>query len=175
MRIKKILCPTDLSQNSARGIEYAFFLSREYRAEIVILHVTAFPSVPLAAAYPMDALPSDQRLYAPPSVDQILRRAQTSLDAFMKSFPNSRFQTRLTLGKPAQEIINTAFQEHTDLIVMAKRRLGTLRRLLSPSISENVSRQAPCPVLSICPQQIQQPIIRRSRPAATGLFLGAEA
>jgi nucleotide-binding universal stress UspA family protein len=174
MRIKKILCPTDLSQNSAKGIEYAFFLSHDYGAEIVILHVTAFPSVPLAAAYPMDPLPSERRFYAPPSVDQILRRARTRLDAFVKSLPNSRFQTRVTLGKPAQEIINAAFQEHTDLIVMAKRRLGTLRRLLSPSISEHVSRQAPCPVLSICPQQIQS-TIPRSRSAVTGLFLGAEA
>jgi hypothetical protein len=33
MRIQKILCPTDLSLNSANGIAYAYSLAHEYGAE----------------------------------------------------------------------------------------------------------------------------------------------
>ncbi|MGH7927300.1 MAG: universal stress protein [Candidatus Binatia bacterium] len=174
MRIERILCPTDLSLNSASGITYAHDLAQKYRAELVVLHVTTFPPVPLAALYPIDALPLERRGYTPPSVDQILLRARKRLDAFMKSLLNSHYQTRVTLGKPAEEILTAAVAERMDLIVMAKRHMGVVRRFISPSISERVSRRAPCPVLSVCPPKIQRPTAAQSRPAVHGVFLGAE-
>jgi nucleotide-binding universal stress UspA family protein len=174
MRIERILCPTDLSLNSAAGITYAYELAQTSRAELVILHVTTFPSVPLATLYSIDALPLERRGYMPPSVDQILRRAQKRLDAFTKPLVNSHCQTRVALGKPAEEIMIAAVQERADLIVMAKRRMGLVRRLISPSISERVSRTAPCPVLSVCPAKIQCPSGAQSRAVVGDVFVGAE-
>lgn len=175
MRIQKILCPTDLSLNSANGIVYAYSLAHEYRAELVVMHVTTFPAVPLAAFCQLDALPSERRVYLPPTVDQILCRAKARLDAFVKSHVIGSGQTCVVFGKPAAEIIISAVQQRADLIVMAKRHMGRIRRLISPSISEQVTREAPCPVLSICPPKIQSvnPVNRRR--AVTGLLAGAEA
>ena len=175
MRIQKILCPTDLSLNSANGIAYAYSLAHEYGAELVVFHATRFPPLPLAAYWQLDDLPLDRRFFTPPTVDQILRRASARLDAFVNTLVNSRCQTHVTLGKPAEEIINMALHERADLIIMAKRHMGPIRRLVSPSTSEQVSRKAPCPVLSICPQKIQRPLLAKSRPAVTGFFAGAEA
>ena len=175
MRIQKILCPTDLSLNSANGIAYAYSLAHEYRAELVVFHVTRFPPVPLAAYWELDALPLDGRIYAPPTVDQIMRRAKARLDAFVNTLVNSRCQTRVALGKPAEEIITMALHERADLIIMAKRHMGAIRRLISPSTSEQVSRKAPCPVLSICPPKIQRPLLPKAHPAVSGSFAGAQA
>jgi nucleotide-binding universal stress UspA family protein len=175
MRIKKILCPTDLSLNSANGIAYAHSLAYEYRAELVVFHVTRFPPLPLAAYWELDSLPLDGRIYAPPTMEQILRQANARLDAFVNTLVDGRCQTRVALGKPAEEIINMALHERADLIIMAKRHMGPIRRLISPSTSEQVSRKAPCPVLSICPQKIQRPLLPKSRPAVAGSFAGAEA
>jgi nucleotide-binding universal stress UspA family protein len=175
MRIHRILCPTDLSLNSANGIVYAYSLALEHKAELVVLHVTTFPPAPLAALGQIDSLPLERPVYIPPTVDQILRRASARLDAFMRALVNSRCRTRVTLGKPTGEIITAALDERVDLIVMARRHMGFLGRIISPSVSEQVSRKAPCPVLSICPPKIQRPLVARSRPALTGLFAGAEA
>jgi nucleotide-binding universal stress UspA family protein len=175
MRIQKILCPTDLSLNSANGIAYAHSLAHEYRAELVVFHVTRFPPLPLAAYWELDALPLDGRIYAPPTTEQILHRANARLDAFMTTLVDGRCRTRVALGKPAEEIINMALHERADLIVMAKRHMGPIRRLISPSTSEQVSCKAPCPVLSICPPKIQRPLLPKSRTTVTGFLAGAEA
>jgi nucleotide-binding universal stress UspA family protein len=174
MRIQKILCPTDLSLNSANGIAYAYSLAVEYRADLVVFHVTRFPSVPPAALGASDLLPLDQRSYAPPPVDLILRRARARLNAFINPLLSSRCQTRVALGKPAEEIIAMALDERVDLIVIAKRQMGQVRRLFSSSLSERLSRKAPCPVLSICPPKIQRPHLTKPRPAASGVLAQAQ-
>jgi hypothetical protein len=43
MLIKKILCPTDRSENAKTGMAYAISLGREHKAEPVFLHVIKFP------------------------------------------------------------------------------------------------------------------------------------
>jgi universal stress protein A len=175
MRINKILCPTDLSTNSASGIAYAHGLSQEHRAALLVLHVTSFPPVPIAALCELDALPFQKRVFVPPTVDQLLSRASARLAAFIKSIPVDDCQTRVAFGNPATEILISALHERVDLIVMAKRHLGVLRRLLSPSISEQLSRKAPCPVLSICPPKLQRQIGTNASPRVTGLLAGVEA
>jgi nucleotide-binding universal stress UspA family protein len=175
MRIRKILCPIDFSNNSASGITYAQSLSREHRAALIVLHVTSFPPVPLAALCELDALPFDKRVFVPPTVDQLLKRACRRLDAFINSLAIDDCQTRVAFGSPAMEIVVSALHERADLIVMAKRHLSFIRRLLSPSISEQVSRKAPCPVLSICPPKLQRPVVARPLPGVTGLLAGIKA
>src|SRR5436190_23543565 len=38
--IKRILCPTDLSQHSGDAVRYALALSRAHEAELILLHCT---------------------------------------------------------------------------------------------------------------------------------------
>jgi nucleotide-binding universal stress UspA family protein len=175
MRIDKILCPTDLSANSASGILYARGLSQKHRATLVVLHVASFPPVPLAALCELDALPLQRTVVVPPTVDHLLSRAGAGLDAFIRSMAIDGCQPRIAFGNPATEIVTSALHERADLIVMAKRHLGLLRRLVSPSISEEVSRNAPCPVLSICPSKLKYSPGAKPRPGITGLLAGVEA
>jgi universal stress protein A len=175
MQVKKILCPTDLSLNSANGVAYAFSLAIQYRADLIVLYVASVPPVPLAALREPDLLTFDRRIYAQPSVDQILSQAKARLDAFMNPLLSRRCQTHVALGEPAEEITYTARRARADLIVIARRDMGIFRRLISRSISERLSREAPCPVLSICPQKIRRPIVAKARPAVTGIYAGAEA
>jgi nucleotide-binding universal stress UspA family protein len=49
----------------------------------------------------------------------------------------------------AEEIVVAALQEEVDLIVLTRSEKGTLARLFTGSISEAVSKSAPCPVLTI--------------------------
>lgn len=63
----------------------------------------------------------------------------------------SGFQIReaLRLGKPADEILSTAKQEKTDLIVTGAKGLGAIRRVLLGSVSTRVVQQAHCGVLVV--------------------------
>jgi hypothetical protein len=42
---KKILCPTDLTGNSKDSVGYAFSLARRNSAQLIILHITSFPTL----------------------------------------------------------------------------------------------------------------------------------
>jgi nucleotide-binding universal stress UspA family protein len=52
-------------------------------------------------------------------------------------------------GYPADEIIATAGDFDTDLVVVGARGLGGMARLLLGSVSERVLRHARCPVLIV--------------------------
>lgn len=160
MIVKKILVPTDLSVNSKAGAAYALTLAHQYRAELILLHVSSFSLYQFAASWETEAI------YGQPAIqlilDDQLRQARRDLRCFVQGhFSDGIGDLKCTLkvgcGNISNEIVSAAWQEEVDLIVMAKRDRGPLGRLLSRSVSEAVSRQAPCPVLSICPPQIVWP------------------
>jgi nucleotide-binding universal stress UspA family protein len=57
------------------------------------------------------------------------------------------------LGRAAEEIVVAAIQEDVDLIVLSRGKKSALTRFFTRRIAETVSRNAPCPVLSIEPHQ----------------------
>ena len=82
----------------------------------------------------------------------------------MENFVQSEFRVKIldvswsirtSIGKVSREIVAAALQEEADCIVMAKRKRGILLRLLEPSVSNAVSANAPCPVLSLCPPHME--------------------
>lgn len=73
--------------------------------------------------------------------EAILIRAQTLLA------PGAQAQTRIRVGKPAEEIVHEAESGAYDLIVTGeKAQHGLARRLLAPT-AERVIAHMPCPVL----------------------------
>lgn len=161
MLIKKILCPVDLSEDAKTGMAYAVSLAREHKAELVFFHVTRFPSWELA--YPCEPDPGFQPCMPPRfSMDNLFRTAAGRVRNLVQaSFGTEVFglswKAAVSLGNIAREIVAAAVGEKADLIVMAKRKRGILVRLFARSISEAVSEQAPCPVLSLFPPQVLHP------------------
>lgn len=118
--IKRILCPTDLSQYSENAVRYALALSRAHDAELILLHCT-------------ESLDGKEEL----------------LDAVLQNIDWPAAQCRLVVT-PADHIDETimtqAQVERSDLIVMRSRRRPHRAALLG-STAESVCRRAPCPVL----------------------------
>ena len=56
---------------------------------------------------------------------------------------------KLPEGHPAEVLTAAAAQPGTGLVVMGARGVGGVKRLLLGSVSENVLRAAPCPVLIV--------------------------
>jgi nucleotide-binding universal stress UspA family protein len=151
--IQRILCPTDFTEESKTGIAYALSVAKENGAQLVIFHATAFPDF---AQYPgeLDGFYQWEWLVSKFKMDHVLAEAELKVRNFVRATfkiesNGVAWKTRVGLGNVAEEIVVAALQEEVDLIVLARFEKGTLARLFTRSISEAVSKSAPCPVLTI--------------------------
>ena len=165
----KILVPTDLSENSRRGLRYACSLAAGDQAGLIVLHV--------ANEFTAWELHSDEFGFLDPTIykwpiDRVLEEAHLDLNRFldrhldsMKVLPS--VAKRIVLGPIAQQIAMVAENEKADLVVMSPRRHRGLRRFFRGSITDKVTRLSPCPVLSVTPPLPSQPWRGKSFPALT--------
>jgi nucleotide-binding universal stress UspA family protein len=158
------------------GLRCAFSLAAENGAALLVLHVASeFQAWETAD----EAGFSSAKVYTW-EVDRIIREATLDLNGFLEKNRDElawvrTVKKRVVLGEVVEKIVEVALQEEVDLIVMAKRRRSTLSRLISRSISEAISREAPCPVLSICPAQvIHGPWRGRQVPVTGRVLQGSE-
>ena len=135
MRIKNILCPTDLSEASTHAADQAAVIARWYGARVRALHVLS-PIVP-----PLE----------PPSLDEIYRQ-------IARCFGSAKAAALLVDvvegGGPAQRILDRAAHLPADLIVMGTHGSSGFEHLLLGSVTEKVLRKATCPVLTVPPHAV---------------------
>jgi nucleotide-binding universal stress UspA family protein len=152
---RKIMSPTDLSENSRTGLRFALSLAARDRVEPLVLHV--------ARDFPLWSIPDEPGVMDADclrwEVDRLASEASLDLSRFLeehkKDFPREcLIRKKVVLGGVAEKIVRVACQEEVDLIVMSPRPHGPLRRLFSRSITDRVAREAPCPVPTVCPRRI---------------------
>ena len=149
-QFEKILIPTDLSDHSRRAVAYGCWLANERTASVVILHVA---NELLAWEFYSDDLSFVQVERNWP-IDRVLAEASLDLSRFLEpSMANLKkcasVSKRVVLGPIAQQIAAVAEEEKADLVIMSPRRHAGLRHWLFGSVTDQVSRLSPCPVLSI--------------------------
>jgi nucleotide-binding universal stress UspA family protein len=153
-RIQKLLVPTDLSENSRRGLAYACSLAEENRGALIVLHV--------ANEFEAWEFYSDEFSFLDSAVrqawptDRVLSEASLDLNHFLEHHLESMRKLssvtkRVVLGSIAEQIVTVAEDEKADLVVMSPQRDRRLRHILGGSITDRVTRMSPCPVLSITP------------------------
>jgi universal stress protein A len=153
--IKKILVPTDFSDSSAPAIGYALSLAKKHEAEVGVLHVLPSKAVKedFAHGYVTEGLIDTGTLGArrAPDMDDLLDRRRRIIHDFVQQKIGSellkgvKVTALVRFGKPVKEIIAAAKEEQADLIVMNREPGLSLRGHLT----DRITKQAPCPVLSI--------------------------
>ncbi len=147
IKLKHILHPTDFSDNSSLALKYACSLAKQFEAELHLINVvqnTTF-GVPPVPGVPADFY-QQQTQYA---------------DLELASFPDKvvKFDGSLTRelceGVPFVEIIRYAKEKEIDMIVMGTHGYSGLQHLIMGSVAENVVRKAPCPVLTVHPEDFK--------------------
>lgn len=178
MQFKRILCPTDLSMSSLSGIVCACSFARDHQAHLIIFHVVPIPIPSLSQIHEAEMFPFRSHAYLPPTIDQVLREADGRVNDFVNSALGMHltwpWHSRVSVGDVTKEIVAASCREEADLIVMAKRQQNILGRMLSRSVSERVSRDAPCPVFTVCPSKIQRPPEARRWPVWKAIPEGAQ-
>jgi nucleotide-binding universal stress UspA family protein len=135
--LRTILHPTDFSEHSDYAFRLACSLARDYRARLVLVHVT--PTVVVSST--LAAMPPRS-----PDARKALEEQLTNLRS---PDPSLGVEHHLKEGDPAAEILRLAQETPVELIVMGMHGRTGLGRLLMGSVAEQVVRKAPCPVLTV--------------------------
>ncbi|MCB9447357.1 MAG: universal stress protein [Flavobacteriales bacterium] len=139
--MKKILVPTDFSENAAHAAQYALALFQYEAVHIMLFH-----------AYNLPHGISDTLI----SIDDILK--QNAEDALATEIsrltkinrnPRAMFSSKAVPGEPSDAIVRDATKDSFDLIVMGTRGAGGIRGWLMGSNTVAVIERAPCSVLAI--------------------------
>lgn len=137
VKVKRILCPTDLSTESDEALRYAVALARIYEAKLFLLHCSEQDS--FTEEKNEDKLKTQMnRLFLESLVPHLGLATMNELDWHGLFRPNVH-----DIGKA---IVREAAVQKIDLIVMRSRRRPRAAVLLG-STAETVCRNAPCPVL----------------------------
>jgi nucleotide-binding universal stress UspA family protein len=138
---KRILVPVDFSTSSDAALQQALVLARQFRARLQLVHVVQL-------YYPVDE--HDYLDYGLLAVDS-QAIAQKQIAALAKKLAANGVSVQKTVGygRPATEIINSAFRLHSDLIVISTHGFTGLDHILLGSTTEQVVRHAACPVLVV--------------------------
>ena len=142
MIISRILVPTDFSADADAAFRYALGLARAFNAHIHLLHVV---DDPLSAGMWASEIYTVQ--IAGLQVD-VVREAERRLE---QSVPPGleKISTEVQVGNPMRQILDTARERGTDLIVMGTHGRTGIAHVVMGSVAERVLRHAPCPVLAM--------------------------
>lgn len=138
IKIKRVLCPTDLSTKSQLTVGFAARLAEKLASELTICHCAE-----------NKWLSSDNHL-SDGEVARIKNSMNETVGAYRTPQADLKWQSLIIENSldPARDIINLAKKTAADLIVM-KARKGVLSAFHYGSIVERVTRGAWCPVLLI--------------------------
>lgn len=140
--LRRILVPVDFSEPSLRAVPYALSFARQFKAELILVHIVE------QIVYPGDWMipPFPSGDFATESREQLIEKLRnTCVGAAGKVTPIVRF------GRAWQEIVEIAREQECDMIVMATHGYTGLKHVLLGSVTEKIVRHAPCPVLTVRP------------------------
>jgi nucleotide-binding universal stress UspA family protein len=133
--IKRILAPTDFSDVSAKGVLYACQLAKEAGAELVVINIVTLDESNVASKQEVD-------------------QHKQQLDEFLTeqlAAAGSGITIRKVVepGQPYSTIVHWAENEGIDLIVMSSHGRRGLSRMVMGSVTAEILKRSPCPVLVV--------------------------
>jgi len=130
--VRRILCCVDFSQHSQRAFQHAVSVAGAYGADLTILHVLENTSDSAEVVKETDAAMDKLQQWVAPS----------ALDP-------ARVHLEVRLGKAYREILNSAAEKQSDLIVTGVRGRNSLDLAVFGSTTYRVIQLHPGPVLTV--------------------------
>jgi len=141
-RRRKILVPLDFSPCSERALQYALAFAGKFNATLVLLHVVE--------AFPIDYLIGFES--SRQANDWLIEQSRKRLKQLNRKLTAAGAITDepiVNFGKPYHEIVQVSKDRGADLILIATHGYTGLKYIQLGSITEQVVRHAPCPVLVV--------------------------
>ncbi len=150
--IKKILVPTDLSDQSLAAIESARMIAGQFGATLTLMYVV--DNLPVLT-YPLPVDFNTEKIFA-----DSIETAKMELKLFVaeKLNDDESIERVVALGAPHDEIVRYAEEHAIDLIVIATHGRTGLRHVLLGSVAERVVRHSTVPVMTVKPLAMRTPL-----------------
>lgn len=147
MSLKKILIAVDDSPFAQRAAKLGIELAEAVKAEIAFVHVFDAAATPAGAwGFPADRISAMSELEG----KRLLKKFHDAVPAKMAA--RTRARDFLESGSAASSIVAVAKKWRADLIVMGSHGRGKVKGILMGSVSQDVLRKAPCPILVAPPK-----------------------
>jgi len=144
---RKILVPTDFSEDSDLAFRMALSIAVHYQARIFLLHVISKQDL---ADYCLDQNIVDRVLNE--SIVFSNEKLQEAIDKNQQG-GNIKVIPDVRKGQPYEEILKEASERKIDLIVIASHGKTGLQKYFIGSVTEKVMKEAKCPVLLVRSQE----------------------
>lgn len=147
--MKKILIPTDFSNEARNAAELARSLATKFSAQLVFLHsieVTSSESINASGA------PSNFDSFADSMlVHESIKRANEEMKILIGESTERGIEVSqiIKIGSPFSHIYDAIEEDNVDFIVMGTKGASGLSEVLIGSNTEKVVRRSKCPVLSV--------------------------
>jgi nucleotide-binding universal stress UspA family protein len=138
---KIILLPTDFSACAEQAVEYGLQLAKRLEARVYLMHAW---TMPYSRWDEQSASPHD----VPPQLETAAKvKLDVRLTAARRELP--AVETLFYVGDSTECILRAATEIHADIIVLGTHGRRGIPRMIEGSVTEAVTRRAPCPVLAI--------------------------
>jgi nucleotide-binding universal stress UspA family protein len=146
IKLKRILCPLDFSENAQEALQYAIHLMlKDDDAVLYLVHIVDSRVFDYSGPIYEQEVPLMKV-----ELDQSTReQLEKKLLAEVPEEIQNRVETTILFGVPFLEIIMAARDKNIDLIVIGTHGRTGLAHMIIGSVAEKVVRKAPCPVLSV--------------------------
>ncbi len=148
--IDTILHPTDFSRSANHAFEVACSLAGQHQARLLLLHVVSPPAPP--------PLPYNEAGMG--TIEDDAELAYERLEEMRTAKSQLKIEYVLAEGQPADEIVRVAREINADLIIMGTHGRTGLEHLVMGNVAEQVTREAPCRVVTVREPSVgERPII----------------
>lgn len=148
--MRRILVPTDFSEEARNAYEVAVSIARRTGAAIKLLHVVEAPYYGPGFSVTGDAMVGSngmEQVY----MLRLLEQTKARMNEMLNSVPRDGVDVveEVTVERPINKIRNTIKEDAVDLVVMGSKGSSGLDEFLIGSNTEKVVRTAECPVLTV--------------------------
>ncbi len=137
---RKILCPTDFSDDSYRAVDYGLRFAEASGGRVLLAHIIHVPSGELYETRPPTM-----------TFEQARQRSLALLaevrETHLKGYANC--ELLVDIGDPYEQLLRIAKERAVDLIVTSTHGRSGLGHLVIGSVAEKLIRHAPCPVFVV--------------------------
>jgi universal stress protein A len=137
LKYSKILCPFEFDGNSKAALLLASALAKESNATLYVLHIARVPIHDMDVPLPFDTDPRWEK--------EARAKLARAVRATLKD--EVQYVIDVRTGAPDIDIVRAANELGVDLIVMFTHGRHGFEHLVRGSVTEHVTREAPCPVL----------------------------
>jgi len=146
--MKKILVPTDFSEQATNALNFGSELAKMSGAELILLHVIEHPAgSSFSASGEVHAADPTEHVF----ILKLIEKIEKDFEGIKSQsvFDDVNVSSLIKVGSPFNTVADLIKTDDIDLIVMGTKGATGLQEVLVGSNAEKVVRHANCPVITI--------------------------